>query len=179
MKRVLTVKRLVSFFLLFLLAIIGTFLSRKAPEAPDTATVVRVIDGDTFEITYRGQKERIRLIGIDTPESRANRKAERDASRSKEDIKTVVSQGKEAVQHVKRLVKPGDTVKIEFDVQQRDHYGRLLCYVYLSSGKMLNEEIIRAGYASVMTIPPNVRYQKRLLAAYREALENQVGLWGE
>ncbi|MBI4530256.1 MAG: thermonuclease family protein [Candidatus Latescibacteria bacterium] len=177
--RVFTVKRLASFSSLVLLAIIFTFLFRQAPEAPDTATVVRVIDGDTFEITYRRQKERIRLIGIDTPESKANKKAERDAGRSKQDIRTVVSQGKEAVYYVKRLVKPGDTVKIEFDVQQKDHYGRLLGYVYLSNGNMLNEEIIGAGYANVMTIPPNVKYQKRLLAAYRKARENQVGLWGE
>lgn len=75
------------------------------------------------------------------------------------------------------LFKPGDKVKIEFDVRPRDLYGRLLGYVYLANGKMLNEEIIKAGYATVMTIPPNVKYQNRFLGAYKEARENKRGLW--
>ena len=73
--------------------------------------------------------------------------------------------------------KPGDTVKMEFDVEKRDKYSRLLGYVYLSDGKMLNEEIVKAGYANLMTIPPNVKYQDRFLKAYREARENRKGLW--
>lgn len=85
--------------------------------------------------------------------------------------------GKEAANFTATLVKPGDVVKIEFDVKQRDQYGRLLCYVYLSSGKMLNEEIIKAGYESVMTYLPNVKYQERFLAAYREARAYKRGLW--
>ena len=179
MRRAFTIKRL--FPLLFILAVLLTFLFWQDlfRPSPDTTTVVRVVDGDTFEITYYGQHERIRLIGIDTPESRKNIKAERDANRSGEDIKTIVSQGKEAANFVKSLVKPGGKVSIEFDVQQRDRYGRLLGYVYSPNGKMLNEEIIRAGYANVMTIPPNVKYQKKFLAAYREAREDKVGLWGE
>lgn len=79
--------------------------------------------------------------------------------------------------YVKTLVKHGDTVKIGFDVQKRDRYGRLLGHVYLSDGKMLNEEIVKAGYANLMTIPPNVKYQERFLKAYREARENKRGLW--
>ena len=85
--------------------------------------------------------------------------------------------GKKATVFVKTLVKKGDTIKIEFDVQQRDRYGRLLGYVYLSDGRMLNEEILKAGYANLMTIPPNVRYEQRFLMAYREARGNRRGLW--
>lgn len=179
MRRAFTVKRL--FPLIFILAVLLTFLFRQNlfRPSPDTTTVVRVVDGDTFEIMYHGQHERIRLIGIDTPESRRNIKAERDANRSRDDIKTIVSHGKEAARFVKSLVNPGDRISIEFDVQQRDRYGRLLGYIYLPNGKMLNEEIIRAGYANVMTIPPNVKYQKRFLAAYREAQGDKIGLWGE
>ncbi len=70
-------------------------------------------------------------------------------------------------------------ITIEFDAQQTDRYGRLLGYVYLSNGKMLNEEIVKAGYANIMTIPPNVQYQDRFLKAYREAREGKRGLWGE
>ena len=85
--------------------------------------------------------------------------------------------GKRATGYVERLVTPGDLITIEFDVQQRDKYRRLLGYVYLSNGKMLNEEIVKAGYANVMTIPPNVKYQDRFLRAYRDARENKKGLW--
>jgi micrococcal nuclease len=61
--------------------------------------------------------------------------------------------GKEATEYAKSVTKPGDIMKIEFDVQKRDQYKRILGYVYLSDGRMLNEEIIRAGYASPMTYP--------------------------
>ncbi len=87
--------------------------------------------------------------------------------------------GKRATEYVESLVKPGDLITIEFDAQERDRYGRLLGYVYLSNGKMLNEEIVKAGYANVMTIPPNVKYQDRFLKAYQEARKNKKGLWGE
>jgi micrococcal nuclease len=59
--------------------------------------------------------------------------------------------------------------RIELDVEKRDKYGRLLAYVYLSDGKMLNEDIVKAAYANLMTIPPNVKYQERFLKAYRDA----------
>lgn len=146
-------------------------------QAKETATVLSVVDGDTLKIKYEGREESIRLIGIDAPESKANEKAKRDAQRSGQDLKTIIAMGKEATRYVKTLVKPGDKVEIELDVQTRDRYGRLLGYVYLSNGKMLNEEIAKAGYADPMTIPPNVKYQERFLKAYREARENQRGLW--
>jgi len=68
-------------------------------------------------------------------------------------------------------------ITIELDVQERDRYGRILGYVYLSNGKMLNEEIVKAGYAIIMTIPPNVKYKNRFLKAYQEARESKRGLW--
>jgi len=103
----------------------------------------------------------------------------RDAERSKEDIKTIIAMGKQATAFTKSLVKSGDTIRIECDVQVRDKYRRLLGYVYLSDGRMLNEEIVKAGYANVMTYPPNVKYQERFLKAYREARENKQGLWSK
>jgi micrococcal nuclease len=87
--------------------------------------------------------------------------------------------GKKATRYVKGLVKPGDLITIELDVQERDRYGRILGYVYLSNGKMLNEEIVKAGYAVIMTIPPNVKYKERFLKAYQEARKSKRGLWGE
>ncbi len=85
--------------------------------------------------------------------------------------------GKRATEYVESLVKAGDLITIEFDAQQKDRYGRLLGYVYLSNGKMLNEEIVKAGYANVMTIPPIVKYQDRFLKAYKQARERKKGLW--
>jgi micrococcal nuclease len=87
--------------------------------------------------------------------------------------------GKEAAKYMRTIAKEGDRVSIEFDVQKRDKYKRLLGYVYLENGRMLNEEIVKAGYASPMTIPPNVRYQDRFLILYREAREAGRGLFRE
>ena len=137
--------------------------------------VLSVVDGDTLKVNYKGKEESVRPIGIDAPESKPNKKAKMDAQRSGEDLKTIIAMGKEATKYVKTLVKPGDTVRIEFDVQRRDQYRRLLVYVYLSDGKMLNEEMVKAGYANLMTLPPNVKYQEKFLKAYREARENKRG----
>jgi len=151
----------------------------QPPGNPRPDIVLRVLDGDTLKIEHQGRIESLRLIGIDTPESRVNKKAKKDAARNQEDIKKIISLGREATRYLKRLVKPGDTIKIEFDRRIRDKYGRLLGYVYLPNGKMLNEEIVKAGYANLMTYPPNVKYQDIFLRAYREARENNRGLWGK
>ena len=89
----------------------------------------------------------------------------------------ITSQDKETTMFVNTLVGSGDRVGIEFDVHARDKYGKLLAYVYFSNGKMLNEELIRAGYANLMTVTPNVNYQEAFLRAFREARENKRGLW--
>jgi micrococcal nuclease len=164
---------------LFLFLFLFLFIFSIPSHAEVTAKVLWVVDGDTLKIEFEGKKESIRLIGIDTPESRINPKAKKDAERSRQDIETIIAQGKKAAAFVKTLVKKGDTVKIEFDVQQRDKYRRLLGYVYLSDGRMLNEEIVKAGYASLMTYPPNVRHVERFRKAYQEARGNRRGLWGD
>ena len=142
-----------------------------------TVKIISVIDGDTLKVGYNGQKESIRLIGIDTPESRNNKKVKKDAKRSGQDIESIIAMGKRATEYVEGVVKPGDAITIEFDVQKRDKYKRSLGYVYLSNGKMLNEEIVKAGYATVITIPPNVKYKDRFLRAYKQARESKRGLW--
>lgn len=143
--------------------------------------VLSVVDGDTLKISYKGQKESIRLIGVDAPESTINKKTKRDAKRSGQSIETIIAMGKRATKYVKSLVKPGDEITIELDVQERDRYGRLLGYVYLSDGKMLNEEIVKAGYANIMTIRPNVKYKDKFLREYRDYHEEQriqENYWG-
>ena len=145
--------------------------------AEETAMVLDVADGDTLTIEYNGKREPIRLIGIDAPESTMTRKAETDVVRTGESLLTIASKGIDAKRFVERIVKKGDTVAVAFDVQKRDKDGILLGYVYLPDGRMLNEEIVRAGYAKVITIPPNVKYQKRFLEARKEARMYRRGLW--
>ena len=149
----------------------------KSSHAQQKTTVTRIVDGDTLKVISWGKEESIRLIGIDTPESRVNKKTKKDAKRSGQDIETIIAMGKRATEYVESMVTPGDLITIEFDEQERDKYGRLLGYVYLSNGKMLNEEIVKAGYANVMTIPPNVKYKDKFLKVYKLARERKLGLW--
>jgi micrococcal nuclease len=122
-------------------------------------------------------RERVRLIGIDTPESHPNKRANKQAARNHQDIQSIIEQGKRAAQFTKSLLPSGTSVNIEYDVERRDHYGRLLGYLWLSNGEMLNEAIIRGGYAYPLTIPPNVRYQERFLKAFHDARNAKRGLW--
>jgi len=133
--------------------------------------VERIIDGDTFVCSG----EKVRLIGIDTPESRPNKHMEKQ--RSLGDEKTILAFGKEAKKFVQKILPVGTKVRLEFDVQQRDKYGRLLAYVWLPDGRMLNEVILEEGYAMLYTVPPNVKYEERLRQAYRRAVEGRRGLW--
>jgi micrococcal nuclease len=128
--------------------------------AQDVVKVERVVDGDTLLLT---NDVKVRLIGIDAPERKPNPRAEKQVEMQGKDLKTIILMGEEATKFVRSLVKPRDQVRIEFDVEKRDQYGRLLGYVYLPDGKMLNEEIVRAGYANLLTHPPNVKYQERFL----------------
>jgi len=160
-----------------LLAVIALLLSVSPGNTYNKATVVQVVDGDTLRIEMDGHEESVRLIGIDTPESKLNKKAKKDSIKTNYDIETITAMGKEAARYVRTLVRKGDTVGIELDVQKRDKYNRLLVYAYLSDGKMLNEEIVKAGYANIMTYPPNVRYQDRFVRAYREARDTKRGLY--
>jgi micrococcal nuclease len=159
------------------LGVLALLLVISLGHAYSKATVVKVVDGDTLKIEVNGNEEAVRLIGIDTPESKINKKAKKDAVKTHHDIETITAMGREAARYVRTLVRKGDTVGIEYDVQKRDKYKRLLVYAYLSDGKMLNEEIIKAGYANVMTYPPNVKYQERFVRAYREARDTKRGLY--
>jgi len=155
--------------------------------------VKRVIDGNTLLLE---NGERVRLIGIDTPESKPNDKAQRDSERTGQDIETINKMGQEATEIVKQLIKPGQMVQLEFDVQERDKYGRWLAYVWVgpwahpvenseksnpsvvvTTSLLLNASIIKSGYATPMTIPPNVKYADMFKKSYEEAREYRRGLW--
>jgi len=135
--------------------------------------VKRAVDGDTLVLE---NGERLRLIGIDTPEMHESNKLYRDASRTGQDIKTIQELGRRAYKFTRDLVE-SKRVRLEFDVEKKDKYGRLLAYVYLKDGTFVNAEIVKQGYASLMTIPPNIRYADLFLKLYQEARENRRGLW--
>jgi micrococcal nuclease len=127
-----------------------------------TATVTRVVDGDTIEISpsFEGFWT-VRLIGVDTPETHGGTQP----------------YGSEARNFTRQYLE-GKEVSLELDVEKVDPYGRLLAYVYLPDGEMFNETLVEEGYAQVATFPPNVKYTDRFLEAQREARAANRGLWG-
>jgi len=136
--------------------------------------VTRAIDGDTLKLE---NGERVRLIGIDTPEMHESDKLYRDAQRTHQDIQAIKALGRRAYNFTRNLVE-GRRVSLEFDVERQDKYGRLLAYVYLKDdGTFVNAEIVKQGYASLMTYQPNVKYADLFLKLYREARQNKRGLW--
>jgi len=137
--------------------------------------VARVVDGDTLKLE---NGERVRLIGIDTPETHESEKLYRDSRKTNQDVKTIKAMGKKAAAFTGSLVE-NKRVSLDFDVEKRDKYGRLLAYVYLPDGTFVNAEIIQQGFASLMTIPPNVKHVELFKKLYQEARENKRGLWKE
>lgn len=127
--------------------------------------VTRVVDGDTIIVNFDGKEERVRLIGIDTPES-----VHPDSSKNVEEGEIASNFTKEALE--------GKEVILEFDVQERDQYGRLLAYVWLGD-TMFNKILLEEGYAQVSTYPPNVRYVEDFTAIQKQARENNKGFWEE
>jgi micrococcal nuclease len=147
---------------------------RPASEKFDNYYVERVVDGDTLKLS-NGQK--IRLIGIDTPELHYSEKLMRDAKRSHRDIETIQALGKKAYDFTKALCAH-KKVRLEYDATKKDRYGRILAYVYLEDGTFVNAKIVGDGYAQVMTIPPNVKYADYFLKLQQEARNARRGLWG-
>jgi len=135
--------------------------------------VSRVVDGDTIKLST-GQ--RVRLIGVDTPELHYSDKLLRDAAKSHQDIKAIQAMGKRSSDFTNALCS-GKRVRLEFDVERHDRYGRVLAYVYLEDGTFVNARILEEGYGQVMTIPPNVKYAEYFLRLQKVAREEGRGLW--
>lgn len=130
-----------------------------------THRVVRVVDGDTIIISYHYKsEERIRLIGIDTPE--LDDPSDNSGNLTDGEIAAAYTQGS--------LL--GKSVALELDVQERDQYGRLLAYVYVD-GKMLNAKLLEEGYAVVATYPPNVKYVDVFTDIQNKAMNENRGFW--
>ena len=127
---------------------------------PAAAVVQRVIDGDTVVLSGG---ERVRYIGVDTPELHHPRKP-------------VQWYAREAKEFNRQLVD-GKSVRLELDVEKRDRYGRLLAYVYLKDGTFVNAELLRQGFGQLLTIPPNVKHVGLFVQMQKEAREAGRGLW--
>lgn len=133
----------------------------------EIARVVRVVDGDTLVIDRGTGNERLRYIGIDAPES-----VKPDSP--------VEFMGREASAANTALVE-GATLVLERDVSDTDQFGRLLRYAWLRDGEtwlFVNLELVRQGYAQVVTYPPDVRWTDTLRDAQRVARDAGLGLWG-
>ena len=135
------------------------------PAAPErTVTVKKVIDGDTLLVTGLPGTELARLIGINAPETGKGR--------------TVVECfGAESASWLENRTPAGMSLRLVFDVAERDRFGRLLAYAYRPDGTFVNAEIIANGYAQTMTIPPNVRHEKMLVELQGRARREERGLW--
>ena len=158
------------------------------------AGVTRVSDGDTITVQLDGREEKVRLTGIDTPETFASSKLDRDVEASPLNREEMRALGKEATAYAKDLME-GREVYLELDAEERDRYGRLLAYVYtLEQGgdwtfqnetfEQVNLELVEAGWADPLTIAPNdkVRRAIRRRGASRAAAEPGdmgAGLGGE
>ncbi|HJN03019.1 MAG TPA: thermonuclease family protein [Nitrospinota bacterium] len=129
---------------------------------PVSAICTRAIDGDTIIVNIAGAKARVRLIGVDTPETKHPRKP-------------VQYFGKEASMFTANMVE-GKKVRLEFDQNQRDRYKRLLAYVYLEDGTFLNAEIVKQGYGHAYTKFP-FKYMQEFRIYEREARIRKRGLW--
>jgi len=135
-----------------------------APARDLRGRVVRITDGDTIRVALAGRVERVRYIGIDTPEE------------VKPDT-PVQCYARRAAAENARLVA-GRRVRLVLDVEPRDRFGRLLAYVYRDSdGLFVNDALVRGGFARTLTIPPNVRFAGRFARLARQAREAGRGLW--
>jgi micrococcal nuclease len=157
-------------FLILIIIIISFFSIIPLAEAAERKTylVTAVHDGDTVSIKAKSfigiplKIERIRLIGIDAPELKQE------------------PWGRRAKRHLKKLISESNwVVNVEFDVEQRDKYGRLLCYLWDKNGRLINERMLEDGYAVLYTLPPNVKYAERFTAAQKKAQSKNAGIWGK
>ncbi len=149
--------------IIIIIIVYNFFSGESTPENfenMERTVVQRVIDGDTVVISGG---ERVRMIGINTPES----------VKEAGDIEYF---GKEASKYTEEELE-GKTIYMEKDVSDRDDYGRLLRYIYLEDGTFYNEKIVKEGYAYAGTYPPDIKYNEILYNAEAYARDNNLGLW--
>lgn len=160
-----------SSFLIYLLSIFLLYSCDIATQpnhvisAPEYLPVKKIVDGDTFWVDDGSTKGiKVRLIGIDAPESRKSFKKE------------VGVYGKESKAYLTKLLK-GKKVKLVHDIDPLDQYGRTLAYAYLEDGTFVNADLIKNGYAIILTVPPNIKFADHFYKLQQKARETKKGLW--
>lgn len=163
----MTNKQLMFIFLVsfVVISLLSGCIALNSPEAKKTddnnaVYIEKVIDGDSLEANIKGKREQIRLIGIDAPELRQKYWGKR----SKKFLQDMISAS-------------GWQAHIEYDVDRRDKYDRILAYLWSRDNRLINEEMLSNGYAVVYTFPPNIKHADRLMAAQVIARENKRGIW--
>jgi micrococcal nuclease len=131
------------------------------PSTEMTVTVVRVVDGDTIVVRIRGRPVRVRLIGVDAPETWLRRDCF----------------GAEAERALRRLLPPGSSVRAAGDVAPYDRYRRRLLYVWTPSGELAEAALVRGGFARAMAVPPDTRHAELLREVENTARRSRAGLW--
>ena len=128
-------------------------------------TIHKVVDGDTVDIDINGNTERVRLIGVNTPET-------------KHPTKPIECFGPEASAYLTQLLPKGTHVRIERDIEARDRYGRMLLYLYRESDNLfINLDLVLRGYGTPMSIEPNIFHRNDFVHAAALAETTNVGLW--
>jgi len=131
-----------------------------------TARIEEVVDGDTVRLTVDGRSETVRLIGIDTPET-------------KHPSKPVECFGPEAAARTAELLPEGTEVGLVRDAEARDRYGRLLAYIVRAEdGLFVNLDLVAGGWATTLAIEPNTTHAQEFAAAAEKARAASLGLWG-
>ena len=136
------------------------------------AVVLRVVDGDTIIVALNNREERIRMIGVDAPESVS----------LNEEENTVWGQA--ASEYTKSVLEPGTNIWMTFDIEERDQYGRMLAYIWLDSdtenlNHLFQKKLIEEGYALAIRYEPNTKYAAELYATMEGAMSARKGLWAE
>jgi len=171
-------KVLIYFLCCFLL-----WVDRTPAIAKEKATVLRIIDGDTFLVLLNGKREKIRLLGIDTPEKYWSRKLKKEARRCGVREGRISRLGIRATKYAKGLIHKGDQIYLE--IRGRGHYGRILAFVYLKDGSCYNERVIGDGYACVYKYRGRKSRQLswdeffKLIRLLNDAKAHKRGLWNK
>ncbi len=160
------------------LCLFGLLAVSQALAAGDEAALVYVNDGDTLTVKFKGKEQLVRLIGVDAPEMHHSKGLERRAKRWQRSQLQEARAGAAARQAVQEVLRPGEKVRLAWGKKRRDRYGRLLAYVYLPGGAMLNEWLISAGYARAFRKFKH-RYKSEFLRLEKIARQEKRGLWAQ
>ena len=136
--------------------------------------ITYVADGDTVKLEDGSW---VRFIGIDAPEYHESEKLLRDARRANKNIADIKKLGRKSYVFTKKLLA-NKRVRLEFDIEKRDKYNRLLAYIFLKDGTFVNAKIIEEGYAQTMNIAPDLKYSDLLKRLQIKAKAEKRGLWG-